>query len=469
MEEIRRLYNIMAIALRKILNRMRERDFERLRYIEPSYENIILHGLREMFPQLYDQETRNVAELMERKLRDSPFISKLEVYIEETEDAEALVFLLRDLDAFLEDSIYRCRPLGQEIWRFMSLNDNAAACGLYILPRVRCNWEHNNRDAYNTYTMLYYLRNFYYVDIKNLEEFTVQHILLPQYMFQNVMKKEELRICVSPLTGENVVNVTEPYIWENEKLTAVKPLEPDAEQKIKAQVLRVLKEAVAQKAEILVFPEILGSREITQMISQELEERNQTLDNEYPKLTVCPSVWESRRNTCTVLDAMGEVLFEQQKHHGAGLKLNLDQELWVGKEDIISDNRIYVLHGRGIGRIAVAICKDFLMTRYLHVLVNVLKVNLLLVPSFSPRDYQFDTLLGKYAAQDWAVVWANTCSARWLGEPENMAAAVTRAYFSGKQGRFKEERFLESMCEKQYTCDGTCLHTYIWQEKEGIG
>ena len=57
MEEIRRLYNIMAIALRKILNRMRERDFERLRYIEPSYENIILHGLREMFPQLYDQET----------------------------------------------------------------------------------------------------------------------------------------------------------------------------------------------------------------------------------------------------------------------------------------------------------------------------------------------------------------------------------------------------------------------------
>ena len=79
------------------------------------------------------------------------------------------------------------------------------------------------------------------------------------------------------------------------------------------------------------------------------------------------------------------------------------------------------------------------------------------------------TLLGKYAAQDWAVVWANTCSARWLGEPENMAAAVTRAYFSGKQGRFKEERFLESMCEKQYTCDGTCLHTYIWQEKEGIG
>ncbi|MCI8418721.1 MAG: hypothetical protein HFI33_14705 [Lachnospiraceae bacterium] len=454
MRQIRELYNIMAVALRNILNGTKERDFERLRNIEPSYERSIIENIKRIIPQLFDMDTLNVAELSERQLRDGFLVGKLAHCVASTKDMTILIYLVKHLDIYLEDSVYRCIPIDQDIWRFESLNDNFRECGLRLLPRLACNWEHKNRDAYHSYTMLFYMKNFYYVNSKEEEEYIVEHILLPQTTFYHALKRGELCVCVSPVTGENVVQVTEKYTRDNEELIAVEPLVPEVEQRLQEQILSVLEKAALQKADILLLPELLGSTGIRVSIQLELEKRQRIPDNEFPKLTVCPSAWEERRNSCAVLDDMGELLFEQQKHYGADLKK------WGAKEDIVSDKKIYILHCKGVGRVAIAICKDFLMTSYLEILIETLKVNLLLVPSFTTGDYQFKTCSDKYGYQDCDVVWVNTCASRWSNSQGQMTTAVTRAYLPGKWGNSRLKAYMEELCDKQYKCDGTCLYTY---------
>ena len=56
-------------------------------------------------------------------------------------------------------------------------------------------------------------------------------------------------------------------------------------------------------------------------------------------------------------------------YHGVDLKLGQHQV----KEDIHSDQKIYILHCYGIGRIAIMICKDFLITSYLKILADIIK------------------------------------------------------------------------------------------------
>ena len=389
-------------------------------------------------------------------MRKGHLAEKVGVYVCFQEDLTTLVYLVRHLDMFLEDSVYRFIPIDQDFWKFESLNDNVESCGLRLLPRVPCNWEHNSRDAYMAYSLFFYLRNFYYVDIEEEGEYVIQHILMPQTTFHRALQKGELSVCVSPVTGENVVQVTEPYTRDHKDFISVKPLEETAEQKLKAQILSILEKAAKQEADILLLPEMLGSTGIRDSIQQELEGRERIPDNEFPRLTVCPSIWEERRNSCAVLDDMGEQLFEQQKHFGAYLKK------LGAKEDIVSDNKVYILHCRGIGRVAVAICKDFLMTSYLKLLVETFKVSLLFVPSFTSGDYQFEILLEKYGEQDCDVVWVNTCASRWLDPQGEMGTAVTRAYLPGRWGNTNSrlKMYMEELCGKQYKCDGTCLCTY---------
>ena len=103
MRQIQKLYNSMAVAFRKILNGMKERDFEKLRNIKPDYEKSIIEGIKEVLPDLFDLDTLNVAELSEEQLRKGHLAEKVGVYVCFQEDLTTLVYLVRHLDMFLED------------------------------------------------------------------------------------------------------------------------------------------------------------------------------------------------------------------------------------------------------------------------------------------------------------------------------------------------------------------------------
>lgn len=454
MLRIKELYNVMALALGKVEERMDEHDFERMRNLDDTYEIALTEELKRKFPDMFDKDTRNVSEASEWSLRNSSLVEDLEMYLRSSDNKEELVFLVKCLDSFLEETFYGSIPADQEQYRFQSLNDNYTDCQIYLLPRLKCGWEHRNRNAYTSYHIDFYLRHFYYVHEGELDVYNVQHILMPRETFGEAVCRGELRVMVSPVSGDRIVNMTEPYIRDNIRFISVNPILCDEEECLKKNIIKVLEEAVLQEADILLFPEMLGTDGIVEKLGHEISDRENILNNEFPCLTVCPTVWAQHRNYCKILDDIGELVCEQQKHHGVDLKK------WSAKEDIESDKMIYILHCEGIGRIAVAICKDFLITSYLRILADRLKVNLLLVPSFTGRDYQFRILAPKYGDLDCNVIWINTCSARWLEDSGEMQASVTLAYLPGNRGVSQSEMGINELCQGQHVCDGTCEYMY---------
>lgn len=452
--QMKKLYNLLALLIRKILNNMKERDFERLRNLEEEYEIEIIKKLKSKFPDLYDQEARNVAEFSEYQLNGSSLICDLEREINVIDSPEELVFLARCMDSFLEDTYYDLIPFDEDWYQFEGLNDNMKECGICLLPRVRCSWEHKSRDAYTSYSMFYYLRNFYYVCLEDMGEYKVNHILMPRSIFRKAMERGELRIAVSPVTCKKVIETEDPYERDHTRCFSVKPMECVIEEVVQSMIFQILKRASMDEIDILLFPEMLGTDRILESIKYELDIRERLPFNEFPRLTVCPSVWHNNRNSCKVLDDTGEVIMEQQKHHGVDLKS------LAAKEDIMSDREIYVLHCLGIGRVAVAICKDFLITSYLGILAEKLRVNLLLVPSFTPVDYQFEVNAQKYGDLDCSVIWVNTCSAYGTNDNGDVLPSVTYAYLAGRKGITMNKKTVNDLCGGQYRCSERCFHVH---------
>lgn len=455
MQQIKELYNVLSLALIKVESCADERDFEKMRNMTENHETALVERLKEQFPDMFDEDTRNVSEVSEWHLKASPLVDDLRRYLMDAPDKEELILLVKYLDSFLEDSFYGCIPTDQEQYHFISLNDNFAECHIFLLPRMRCRWEHQNREAYTSYNIYYYLRNFYYINESDLRDYNVQHIIMPRDLFREALRRKELRVMVSPVTGEHVVEVTEPYVRDNTSYVSVKPIKPDIESRLRIDLLNILKKAVNEQADLLVYPEMLGTEELVECLSCELDIRDNIFDNGFPRLTMCPTIWLRNRNYCRVLDDIGETVCEQQKHHGVDLKQGRV------KEDIVSDRTIYILHCNGIGRIAVAICKDFIITDYLKILVEQLKVSLLLVPSFTDQDYQFKELASKYPEKDCNVIWINTCSARWLDKDEEMKASVSLAYLPGRRGNLNTKvKETADFYGDQYGCGRICAYTY---------
>lgn len=454
MRQIKELYNVLSLALMKVGKCTNERDFEDMRNLTVDYETALVERLKEKFPDMFDKDTGNVSEASEWHLNGSSLVKDLKNYLTDASDKRELIMLVKYLDSFLEDTFYGCIPVDQEQYRFFCLNDNFSECRICLLPRLQCRWEHQNREAYTSYNIDYYLRNFYFFYEKDLRDYEVQHILMPRDLFREALRKKELSVMVSPVTGDKVVEVTEPYVREDKRFVAVKPMRPDIENRIRVDLLNVLRKAADEQADLLIYPEMLGTEDLAECLACELDVRENIHDNGFPRLTVCPTIWKQNRNCCRILDDMGDVVCEQQKHHGVDLKDRL-------KEDIQSDRKIYILHCYGIGRIAVAICKDFILTDYLKILVEHLKVSLLLVPSFTNQDYQFRGLASKYPEKDCNVIWINTCSARWLNKDGKAEASVSLAYLPGRRGILNNEiKGTEDFNRFRCGYGGICAYTY---------
>lgn len=446
----KKLYNIMALALSRIEACTNDHDLERMRNLSDDHLKELMEGLKRRFPDLFNKVTGDVAEIFELQLWESSLVEELELYVQESDHKEELIFLVKTLDSFLEDTVYSCVPADEEQYWFQSLNDNYNVCKICLLPRLKCGWEHKNRNAYTSYSMDYYMRNFYYLHEADLKGYRMQHILMPRELFRRAVRRGEIRVMVSPVSAREIVKVTEPYIKNNVRYVSVDPISDEEEKYLQVNLDRILKMGIEDKADILLLPEMLG----TEQIVEELGQLESAYDEGMPCLTICPSIWRQHHNYCSILDDTGERVCEQHKHHG------VDLTRWSAKEDIESDQTIYVLHCNGIGRIAVAICKDFLITKYLRILVEKLKVNLLLVPSFTKQDYQFEALSSKYIDLDCNVIWVNACAARWLEETGEMQASVTMACLPGRHGVTRLKRGINDLCQGNYECNGTCRFIY---------
>ncbi len=341
---------------------------------------------------------------------------------------------------------------------FSGLNTNIDTTGIYIVPKVpswndsvepyeenaankkrwRTNWLPGINDE---------LANIYYVDVEKLN--TDRKCFEVRHFFEDSMPlsvKHSIRIAFAPITSKSGLDA-DFYNREGTSFFSCKEFKDEAhiEERVDAAYL----EACRRKADILFFPEMLATQKLAQMndpfFDVALEAEQENLYS--PQLVLTPTRWSDYSNILYVHNGGGERVLSQHKQYAYPHKYHGR----IYEEDIRNSKAIIsVLHIPGLGRLAFPICMDFIQPEYSQVLVDVLRSNLHICPSYSSGKTIFEfSSLGSIAA-GCITLWGNSCEVGYKkDEDENYLGFVS---FPGRSKNYIK-RFVPS-CEG--SCPGNC-------------
>ncbi len=332
---------------------------------------------------------------------------------------------------------------------------------ILMLPRYKCMWESESRDKNHSGDINIFLEGSLCVfkDINTLfNKYTVNNLILNPRLYAFCMDKYndmKLSVGISPISSE--INIGVRYIKAEESTNyfCVKPI-TQYEEYLEETLNKILRELDEQGADICVFPETLGTNCLVRNVKEQID-RNPL---RHIKFVVMPSVWEAGENfddgsnRCEVIGSCGETLFVQDKLARYIVGHKGDDYL----EGIREGTEINLIHCRELGSAAVLICRSDLETNIRNLPVNDLNVKLLLVPSWSTGDFEFERTIMAGAERNCNTVWCNTCSAVKDDPGKNVIGIISgygknRLYSSNL---LSERRFPpDGQCNRQ-CCNGVC-------------
>ena len=457
-----RVYDSIAVIIRKIeeAGSIDNSLLEKFRsYDKKSVQRLLWKEL----PILFEEDGSGYKEIGNEQLDAWDMVDS---YIQRCQDPFALLYLLIQLDLAIEKRVQAVGEIAGEIQVLESLNNNVPATQITIIPQMESFWGRNNRGRQHSYHINRLLKNIMYLDEQVLFSVKVKHIkhiILPSPYFIRSEKRGVLRIGCS-FVSRNLHLKTSDYIRDGVKYFSVDGGEEDHVLNVVKDVLQKAKE---EQVDILFFPEMIGSDRINQQIKRFLQESVFDLE-EYPMLIALPSVWKKHQNSVMLLTGDGEEVCIQQKQYPFDGAIQPDGDTML--EDIWPDETLYLIHCRGLGRMAVMICKDFLVTEYLNMLLEILRVSLILVPSMTTGEYDFKNNIHACEHADCCVIQANCCSAQWMVE-ETQRGKLDICGYCLKSGKNQNKKYgigqdkittLEKpeKC-KTGNCEEGCL---IWQD-----
>lgn len=369
------------------------------------------------FPALLKENGR-CAKVSVKELTEG-FFHKLDKFIQDYADNTLQLLLLV---YFMDRSIVHCYEsvtnVDEDIEEFEAVNGNVRETGIILLKKVKCSWRvRETGDDLN-----HLLEYFYYIDLAEIQGAVVKNYILDPNIILKA-GKENLRIAISPVTKNMTIRINKIPYEKNNRNTGERQLFFRVEEILEVEAVKQLiqdniREAGQNNADILVFPEMLGTREMLQELLECFEEE------ECPPLIVFPSIWERTENdenntnsSCMILNGEG-VIFEQKKRYCFSKEEN-------GKriyEDInvVDHNVIHLLHIEGLGRICIVICYDYLHEQNRRMILEKLKPNLIISPSFSTGSFHFVLVKEEGFSKGCNWVWCNTCSAAHVsGKDDN--------------------------------------------------
>lgn len=343
------------------------------------------------------------------------------------------------------------------------LNTNAEELGIIVLPKLYCCWSRKGKteDKFTESSLgtgiNELMQYYYYVNVEELGGYSLVNYMMKG--FRRTESHDFLRIAVSPLTNGNVLAVKK-YEIDKERKIGIAGVGSEAvvqecgqkveeqfyvsKEELESRTIKVIEAAAVIQADILMFPEMLGTKEMITKGLKALADLYMEEEKCPPILTLLPTVWECRdcdgrdapwekgNNTNTLYAACGGSIingtelketFSQQKQVPY---LEKTKNLSAAVEDIISDKQIHVLHIPNLGRIAFPICADLLDDYYREMLIQKLGATLILCPSFSKGFDDFIQRCNAGNTYGCRIVWCNSCAVRHL-------------YGQDSQGVFREQ------------------------------
>lgn len=448
-----RYFNIMADIIRAVLNNgtFDERDYQSVLCDEECEPYDII---TDCVPALFVRGDGNISpaslKLMEM---DDYFFTNLEELVGGA-NKYVLMLLLYYMDRAIVECYNGLICFEDEVTIAESLNSNREENDIYLLKKTKCKWA--SRQIGDGLSGI--LHNFYYIDNKKISGIVARNYILDSNLLRGI-EQNSLRVAVSPVTKEKIVEFSEPYERKNEETGASQRyfrVENIINESLLLEIiLNNIYIAGQNNVDILVFPEMLG----TQSMLEQIIERLKSDSAPFPTLIVFPSIWQKTENdgnnnnqSCVLLN--GELLFSQHKYCNFKYK--------VGEKPVYEDiNRnkdeskiIHMIHIEGIGRICIIICYDYLDKGNRDKIMDNLVPTLVCSPSFSTGSFNFAVLSEKYLSEGCNWVWCNTCSAAHETEKEEnfkIVGVITMLHKNWNMGEEDLKKFLPG----KFECDRT--------------
>lgn len=333
-----------------------------------------------------------------------------------------LLFLIRLDKAFDWEDILHSAPVERLENGFTALNSNMEETGLMLVPRVKSVCDDNAAEEGLPFErhwagqwlsgMNASLKNIHYIETSALKahdiQFSVCHRIVDSPVFRN---RSYIRIAFSPLLRNPRLDV-EYYEEENRRFFSVSDVPQTEEIRKREEAAFAL--ACREKADVLIFPEMLGDRELVAPeadYSETLDTFAQKMEEGgflAPHLVFSPTWWHDRRNELHVFDNTAARLYVQQKQFPYLSSHPENEQMCL--EDLRETRReIQVLHIPGLGRICIPICKDALEPEYTDLMVRALEGTILLNPSYSSGRTMFDLIGLSDCAFGCYRFWFNAC------------------------------------------------------------
>lgn len=418
------LYNLIAEIIRHLLDHTDADFYKRYHSRTQQERRKEIAALYQSIPMLFEEDGEQYRELgcgndevvRELACRGMDYLKACK----ENGEYKCLLRLLEFLDMALERQMVRELESRENTATGECLNPNYHTLALGIVPRCPCYWERGHRGSQHHDGITNHLKNILFIDKTALGKLEVVHHYLPVNTFLAAEKRGKLSVAVSPLGKEKNFR-TKIYEKEDSRYFSLQYAGDAAQetQKIKELIL----EAAKEQADILIFPEACGNTRMTDEISDFFREPFWLDGDRPPAVTVLPSVWDedAGRNVAHVMDAFGNLVCSQNKQEAY---LSETEPGSYAYEDIRRDGIVHLVHGTGIGRMVVMICKDFITNDYLDKLLRELKVTLILVPSFSTGYHDFEMMSGKLLSADCCAVWVNAAAAEQKAKEQRLGFIV---------------------------------------------
>lgn len=292
------------------------------------------------------------------------------------------------------------------------------------------------------------LAGIYYIDSSKMKccdlQYRALHTVLQRFSF--VENKKSLKIALCPVAHKDLLNTHSLYkMIDGQEIRCFTVDGLKNTEMVYNRLVATFLEAGSKRADILVFPEMLGDeRFLAPEFFSNVEQIMRAQGYPMPMLTLLPTWWHDGKNELYVLDASGRVLCKQQKQFPY---LYLDDVGDYYVEDLCDPERfIHVVHIPEVGRFAFPICRDYLEDEYLRLMLRELHVTFILCPSYSTSKTQFDLVAPCAEQYGCYTVWVNTCAAYYEQEKPPSHVGIV----AGPQDAGEAIKLLSP------ECDGKC-------------
>lgn len=464
MDEIKELYNLLAKIISCVIKNTDNDFYKRYDCRTTERKNKEKDLMIAHVPLLFEDNEQHYRELgAGREGMPEGLLQQIQAFVvicTDQADYGCLLRLIEILDMTLETQMTRELESLSNTFSTECLNANANRLEIGIVPRCVCHWERNHRGSQHLACVDNYLKNILLIDYNALGRLEIVHHYLPVNTFAMAEKRKKLHVAISPLAWEK--NFQEK-LYEKEEIQYFSLQHIGDVEKENKQIKGIIEAATGLEVDILIFPEACGNTKMMEEISEFLQDPVWIGKNKPPMITVLPSVWNANENTSHVMSHTGDVICSQNKQE-AYVEENGDNGCVY--EDIERDHIVHLIHGVGIGRMVVMICKDFLTSDYLDLLLKELKVTMILVPSFSSGYHDFKMISGKLLSADCCAVWVNAMAAVVEKKTEEK-----RLGFIVRSGKNTEENRTEFYIENEDPrdkCVGSSLKTWDMYFNPGI-